>query len=142
LENFDCAALGFGTAEYWHLVIECLKLMSADRNRYLGDPEFVEVPQEELLSKAYAKERATLIDRTRAGKFEHGDPLAPRDASHTTHVTVMDIDGNAVSMTQTINLAFGSRVVVPGTGMLLNDNWRPLIRASVGRTHRVRTSAC
>jgi gamma-glutamyltranspeptidase/glutathione hydrolase len=122
LENFDLAATGFGTSASFHLVIETLKLMFAERERHFGDPAFVDVPVERLLDKGYATARAQLIDTRRAASFVAGEALIPEDRGHTTHVTVMDASGATVSMTQTINLAFGSRVVVPGTGMLLNDN--------------------
>lgn len=122
LENFDIAALGFGTARYWHVVIETLKLMFADRNRYLGDDRFVSYPRDMLLSKDYAKGRACLINLKEAGQFEAGDPLvAGRKGGHTTHLTVTDAEGETVTMTQTIVDLFGARVVVPGTGMVWND---------------------
>ena len=121
LEHFDLKSMGFGTARYWHVLIETLKLMFADRNRYLGDPKFVHFPFDELLDKDYARKRASLIRLDRPADFEGGDPVASRDEGHTTHLTVMAVDGSTVTMTQTINQGFGARVVVPGTGMLLNN---------------------
>ncbi len=143
LENFDLESLGFGTVQYWHLVIETLKLMFADRNRYLGDSRFVEIPQHMLLDKSYARSRASLIDRSHATSFDAGDIPGPN--GHTTHLTVMASDGSTVTMTQTINLGFGSRVTVPGTGMLLNNNMalfdpRPSRPNSVGPYKRMLTA--
>ena len=76
LENFDLKAMGYASADYLHTVIEAMKLAYADRDTYYADPAFVQVPAEGLLSKAYAKERAALIDPKRASKaFIAGDPL-------------------------------------------------------------------
>jgi gamma-glutamyltranspeptidase/glutathione hydrolase len=80
LETFDLKAMGYGSADYLHTVVEAMKLAYADRDSYYADPAFVQVPGEGLLSKAYAKERAKLVDRTRASRaFIAGDPL-PHDS--------------------------------------------------------------
>ena len=122
LEAFDVAALGFGTSEYVHLLAESLKIAFADRDEYLGDPDFVEAPVEGLTSKEYASRRRGEIDLERAGKFAAGRPGAYLgESDNTTHFTVADDEGNVVSMTQTIHEAFGSKVTTPGTGMLLNN---------------------
>ena len=135
LENFDLRSFGFGTARYWHVIIETLKLMFADRNAYLGDPNFVDFPQDALLDKAYAKGRAALIKMDIPQQYEGGEP-APKMDGHTTHLTVMAADGSVVTMTQTINMGFGARAVVPGTGLLLNDNMA-LFDARPGRPNSI-----
>jgi gamma-glutamyltranspeptidase/glutathione hydrolase len=121
LERFDVAGMGFGSPEYIHLFAEVLKVAFADRQRYMGDPWRVPVPVEGLTSKAYAEERAREIgDRARTYTF--GDPSAHQGESQsTTHVSVMDDEGNVVAATQTLFSVFGSCVTAPGTGMLLNN---------------------
>jgi gamma-glutamyltranspeptidase/glutathione hydrolase len=145
LENFDVGAMGFGTVQYWHLLLEVLKVMYADRAKYLGDPDFVAFPQEGLLSKEYAKKRAQEIDLNKASQFAAGDPGSWRESNNTTHLTVMTADGTTVAMTQTLNNTFGSRVVVPGTGLLLNNNMtlfdpRPGLPNSPGPGKRMLTA--
>ncbi len=123
LEGFDVGAMGFGTGESAHLLAETLKIAFADRFEYLGDPDFVEVPVEWLTSKGYAERRRTEIDPERARSYAPGEvTVALGESNNTTHFTVADGDGSVVSMTQTIHEAFGSKVTVPGTGMLLNNN--------------------
>jgi gamma-glutamyltranspeptidase/glutathione hydrolase len=119
LEGFDVAALGFGPAEYFHLIAETLKLGFADRNACTGDPAFVDVPIARLLSKEHAAARRAEIRPDRAGAFG-APPTAPTPA-HTTHVTTADAEGNVVAMTQTINNLFGAKATAPGTGVLLNN---------------------
>ena len=123
LEGFDIDAMGFGTGESAHLLAEVLKIAFADRFEYLGDPDFVEVPVEWLTSKSYADVRRAEIDLDHARSYAPGEVTALiGESNNTTHFTVADGDGNVVSMTQTIHEAFGSKVTVPGTGMLLNNN--------------------
>ena len=118
LEKFNIEAMGFGTKEYIHLLAETLKIIFSDRFRFMGDPDFVDVPVQELVSKRYADIRYSEIDLQKAGSFVHGNPeLQLGESENTTHLTVADNDGNIVSMTQTLNDAFGSRVTVPGTGV-------------------------
>ena len=122
LEKFNIEAMGFGTKEYIHLLAETLKIIFSDRFRFMGDPDFVDVPVQELVSKRYADIRYSEIDLQKAGSFVHGNPeLQLGESENTTHLTVADNDGNIVSMTQTLNDAFGSRVTVPGTGVTLNN---------------------
>jgi gamma-glutamyltranspeptidase/glutathione hydrolase len=120
LEGWDLASIGYGTADYFHLVAEALKLGFADRDASTGDPDFLDIPVERLTSKAYADARRKEIDPARAGRYAGGVPVS--ESAHTTHVTTADADGNLVAMTQTINNLFGSRVTVPGTGIMLNNN--------------------
>ena len=121
LENFDLPSMGFPSARYWHLLIETLKIMFADRAKYLGDPKFIDVPQEQLLDKDYARRRAHEIKLDRPQQYAAGD-VSTGSGGHTTHLTVMAADGSTVTMTTTLNNSFGGRVVVPGTGLLTNNN--------------------
>ena len=125
LENFDLAAIGReDPIEAAHIVSEAFKLAFADRAFWLGDSDFVTVPRG-LASKDYAKELAARIDRKHAIEVkEHGSP--PNLAQdvfgrHTTHIAAADTAGNWVAITATVNTTFGSKVIVPGTGVILND---------------------
>lgn len=120
LEGYDVAGLGFGTADTLHLLAECLKIAFTDRAAHVGDPATVEVPVDWLISHAYAAERRAGIEMDRAAPLAAGVPPSVESAT-TTHVTAADDDGNIVAMTQTINNAFGARVIAPGTGILLNN---------------------
>ncbi|MBJ27325.1 MAG: gamma-glutamyltransferase [Chloroflexi bacterium] len=144
LENFDVRSLGFGTAKYWHLLIETLKIMFADRAKFLGDPKFVDFPHDALLDKSYAKFRASQIRMDQPGIPEGGDP-ASVTSGHTTHLSIMAADGSAVTMTTTLNNSFGGRVMVPGTGLLINNNMalfnpNPGLPNSVGPYKRMLTA--
>jgi gamma-glutamyltranspeptidase / glutathione hydrolase len=120
LEEFDVAEMGFGTADSIHLLLESMKKAFADRNRYTGDPDFVEVPVDRLISKHHVEDFIDNIDMDKASpEFNPGRSSIEPD--HTTHLTVADSEGNVVAATQTINELFGSKVTVPGTGMLLNN---------------------
>jgi len=119
LEGFDLRAMGFGTVESSHLLIETLKVAFADRFAYLGDPATIDIPLDWLLSKDYAASRRVDVEGAQAQQAVAGQPGA--ESSYTTHLTTADADGNMVSMTQTINELFGSKVTVAGTGMLLNN---------------------
>lgn len=122
LEGFDIAEIGYGTAEYFHLILETLKLCWADRFAYLGDPDQVSIPLEILLSKEFAASRRKLLNPTEKGNYSEGDiDLINRESNDTTHMTIADSQGNVVASTQTLNEAFGSKVITPGTGMLLNN---------------------
>ncbi|HEY2573050.1 MAG TPA: gamma-glutamyltransferase [Verrucomicrobiaceae bacterium] len=122
LETCDLAAMS--TADRLHVMAEAMKLAFADRAFWLGDPDFVKVPRG-LIDPDYAKQLAGKIELTHATTVSgHGAP--PRwdgdvFGKHTTHLSAADAEGNWVAMTQTINTAFGSKVIVPGTGILLND---------------------
>jgi gamma-glutamyltranspeptidase/glutathione hydrolase len=122
LEGYDLAEMGAGSADYLHLLIESMKLAYADRSRYLGDPDFVDVPVARLIDKGYAERlRATIGDRARsAAEIAPGSEM-PGESSDTTHFTVADRFGNVVSNTYTLNFSFGSHIAVPGTGLLLNN---------------------
>ncbi len=120
LENFDIGAMEVNSKEYLHLFSEVFKLCYADRAKYMGDPNFVQVPLAGLLSKDYAKELAKRVDLTAARPPEAGDPWRHESMS-TTHFSIADSQGNLVAVTRTINHFFGSAVVPEGTGFLLND---------------------
>ena len=122
LEAFDLRALA-GAARV-HVMAEAMKLAFADRAFWLGDPDFTPVPRG-LLDKAYARSLAARIQLDHAlDVAAHGEPPhAGTDVfqKHTTHFSVADAEGNWVACTATINTSFGSKVIVPGTGILLND---------------------
>ncbi len=125
LERFDLKALHQrDPAQFYHVIAEAMKRAFADRAYWLGDPSFASVPRG-LTDKSYAAQLARGIDPTRAVPVEaHGRP--PRWAEdhfgkHTTHIAAVDGEGNWVALTTTINDAFGSKVIVPGTGVLLNN---------------------
>ncbi len=118
LEAYDISTKGFGTADSVHLLAEVLKIGFEDRNQYTGDPAFVDVPVSMLIDKAYADSRRSEIDLGAARKV---NTAYSRESNHTTHLTAADQDGNVIAATHTIHSAFGSKVTVPGTGMLLNN---------------------
>ena len=123
LEAYPIGALGHNGAETLHLMAETMKRAYADRAAHLGDADFWPVPVEGLTSKAYAESLGAGIDRdhgTPANALAPGNPQA-YESPDTTHYTVMDSDGNVVSNTTTINFSFGSGIVAPGTGILLNN---------------------
>lgn len=125
LENFDVAAIyRRDPGEYLHLVAEAMKLAFADRAYWLGDPDFARVPRG-LADKQYAKNLAAKIDLAKATPVPtHGIPSGANDnvfQKHTTHVAAADAAGNWVAMTQTVNTSYGCKVIVPGTGVMLNN---------------------
>ena len=145
LEGFDPRGLGFGTADYYHLIAEVLKIGFADRNACTGDPAFVDIPVERLLSREHAAARRAQIHPDRAGSYGPSVAGVPAGSAHTTHLTTADAEGNVVAMTQTINSLFGSKATVPGTGMLLNNTMalfdpHPGTPASVAPGKRVTSS--
>ncbi len=118
LECFDLAGYGFGSLEHLHVMAEAIGLAYADRFEYMGDPGFIDVPQKGMVSKNYAKELHRRINFKKALKITPGNPWPHEE---TTALTVVDKDRNAVAINQTIVNAFGSGVVIPGTGILLNN---------------------
>ncbi|MHC9056667.1 gamma-glutamyltransferase [Pantoea sp. y20] len=123
LENFDLAKFGFGSADAMQVMAEAEKYAYADRSEYLGDPDFVKVPQQALTSKAYAKTLAQQIDVNKARPSSEIKPgkLAPYESNQTTHFSVVDKDGNAVAVTYTLNTYFGSGIVAGQSGILMNN---------------------
>ncbi len=123
LEGFPIAFLAHNSADTIHLMAEAMKLAYADRSMHLGDPDFWKVPIKGLTSKRYAADlrQAIRLDRARpSSTFGAGNPL-PYESNETTHFSVMDRAGNAVSNTYTINFSYGSGIVAEGTGILLNN---------------------
>ncbi|ABD85600.1 Gamma-glutamyltransferase [Rhodopseudomonas palustris BisB18] len=122
LEGFQLRELPQGSAASLHLLIEAMKRGYADRARYLGDPAFVNAPLAALLSKDYAKKQRAGIDPQRATPWTEALPaLPPREGENTTHYSVVDADGNAVSNTYTLNFSYGIGLIAAGTGVLLNN---------------------
>jgi gamma-glutamyltranspeptidase/glutathione hydrolase len=129
LEGFDLANEGQSSGDALHLLAEAQKLTFADRNEYVADPDFVDVPAAELTDKDYAESRRGEIDPEKASSYKPGDLEQAGQSSgedentegSTTHISVIDADGNAVALTCTIEQAFGSAVVAEDTGFLLNN---------------------
>ncbi|BAY74448.1 gamma-glutamyltransferase [Nostoc linckia NIES-25] len=138
----DLKSLGWHHPDAIHLMVEAMKIAYSDRSQYLGDPDFVKVPVQELISPAYAKKRRQEINMDKARPSTEVKPgnlnsevqtpnskclpfpssPCPRyESPETTHLTVVDEQRNAVSLTFTINLGFGAGVVTPGTGIILNN---------------------
>ncbi len=123
LENFPITQLGHNTADTLHLMSEAMKRAYADRSEFLGDPDFVSVPVKQLINKQYANSLAkkiTLNKTTPSSEIKPGK-LAPYESDQTTHYSVVDKWGNAVSNTYTLNFSYGSGLVAAGTGILLNN---------------------
>ncbi|RCJ24300.1 gamma-glutamyltransferase [Nostoc minutum NIES-26] len=149
----DLKSLGWHHPDALHLMIEAMKIAYADRSQYLGDPDFVKVPVQQLISPAYAKKRRQEINMQKAQPATEVKPVTPEilqrfsevdtqtqgnniirlpyqsrqlhatqhESPETSHLTVVDEQHNAVSLTFTINLGFGAGVVTPGTGIVLNN---------------------
>ncbi|MBL8756312.1 MAG: gamma-glutamyltransferase, partial [Planctomycetes bacterium] len=121
LERFDLRGLGHGGSESMHLLAEVMRRAYADRSRWLGDPDHYAVPVEGLLAKDYLDKLAAGIDQKRRTEVQPGLPPGAKESDDTTHLSVVDKDGNAVAITTTINSTFGSCLVVDGAGFLLNN---------------------
>ncbi len=122
LEGFPMPAMPQGSAPSLHLLIEAMKRGYADRARYLGDPAFVSAPVAILISKDYAAKQRAGIDPDHATPWTDALPATPpREGSNTTHFSVVDGAGNAVSNTYTLNFSYGVGLVAEGTGVLLNN---------------------
>lgn len=138
LEPFDLKASGPGSAKSLHLMAEAMKLGYADRARFLGDTDFVKVPLAGFTSKAYGVERAKLIDPDHAKSAKElgaGDPWA-FESHNTTHFSVADAEGNAVSNTFTLGADFGSGVMVAGAGFVLNNQMNNYSHAAAWRAQK------
>jgi len=123
LENLDLRKDDYQSSKYVHYLIETLKRVYFDRAEYLGDSDFVYVPVQKLISKDYAKKLFHQINPEKATEFDAVDTKSVFDyeSPETTHYSVIDKDGNAVSVTTTINSSYGSSIVVEGAGFLLNN---------------------
>src|SRR5215475_3279533 len=122
LEGYQLSDLKQGSPASLHLLIEAMKRAYADRARYLGDPAFVNAPTNILLAKDYAAKQRASIDADHAtAAADVATALPPREGSNTTHYSVVDRNGNAVSNTYTLNFPYGVGLVADGTGVLLNN---------------------
>ena len=122
LEGYDIAKMGSGSADAIHLMAEAMKRAYADRARYLGDPDFNhDMPLAKLTSKEYAADLRKTINATRASQSSPTTFEWPHESDETTHISIVDGDRNAVSMTYTLEQGYGVKIVVPGAGFLLNN---------------------
>jgi gamma-glutamyltranspeptidase/glutathione hydrolase len=138
LEAYDLGKMGDRSAQSMHYTLEAFRRAFFDRAEFMGDPDFAKIPVAQLIDKKYGMAWGETIDPARAtpsGNLkrpavfsqleqyaaEHPPAMVPHETNHTTHYSVMDADGNAVSVTTTINDWFGSRVTADGLGFLLND---------------------
>jgi gamma-glutamyltranspeptidase / glutathione hydrolase len=114
---------GAGSAAAIHFVAEAMRRFYADRSRYLGDPDFVKIPVAGLVDSAYLRQRRATINPERATPSAEVLPGAPagHESSETTHYNVVDTEGNAVSVTYTLNGGYGSGITIPGAGFLMNN---------------------
>ena len=122
LEGYPLKDLGYRSAQSVHYQIEAMRHAYVDRNSYLGDPDFVKNPLDRLLDKGYAEKIRAAIDPQKAAVSKDLKPgVAPHEGSNTTHYSIVDGQGNAVSVTYTLNDWFGAKVTAAKTGVLLNN---------------------
>src|SRR6476619_5936349 len=128
LEHFDPRNLEPYSAEYFHLLAQAIQLCWADRTKFLGDPDVNEIPLADLLSDSNTRTKAQQIsllspqgERQGEGRNARSPQTPPHDRmNHTANVTILDQFGNLVSITATQGMVFGSQVVIPGTGLIMN----------------------
>ena len=123
LENHNVSKIEHNSSEYINLLTEIMKYAYADRSKYLGDPDYYKVPVSQIISKNYAK---TINEKITVGKVTPSSVIYPgtfsdNESYETTHFSIVDKDGNAVSSTYTLNSTFGSGVVIKDTGILMNN---------------------
>ena len=121
LEGFDMASLGHNSPAYIHHLTEAMRLAYRDRAQFLADTDFVDVPLDRLTSKGYADELRGRISSDQAGHSEPSQLVMAEESPETTHYSVVDADGMAVSVTYTLEQGYGSKITVPGAGFLLNN---------------------
>ena len=125
LERFPMEQFGHNSADSVHVMTEAMRMAYADRSKYLGDPDYVSIPLDHLTSKQYALGLAQKIEMDSASPslsvFPGAEMKSPYESHETTHFSVIDAAGNAVSNTYTLNFSYGSKLMVPGTGILLNN---------------------
>ncbi|ELH9339400.1 gamma-glutamyltransferase [Campylobacter jejuni] len=123
MENANIENLGFASSKTLHIMVEAMRQAYADRSEYMGDPDFVKIPLDKLTSKEYAKEIYAKIPKDKALPSSKVKPGLGQihEGHNTTHYSVLDSKGNAVSITYTINASYGSGAAVEGAGFLLND---------------------
>ena len=126
LEEFPLDTMGWNSSDYFHLLTEVERRAYADRSVHLGDPDFWEVPTQMLISKNYAKSRIRNIDLNKATPSSEisASTINQYESTETTHYSVIDQWGNAVSVTTTINLNYGNGHVVEGAGFFLNNEMK------------------
>lgn len=137
LEGYDIGAAGPNTSRNVHLMAEAMRRAYRDRALYLGDPDQVDVPVQRLTGEAWAAERRSGIDPSRASVSSPADVTLGYESPETTHYSVVDAEGRAVSVTYTLEQGYGSGIVVPGAGFLLNNemgdfNGRPGLTDAAG----------
>jgi gamma-glutamyltranspeptidase / glutathione hydrolase len=120
MEGYNLAGIGYGSAEALHIVSDAIGLAFADRFKYMGDPGYVKVPQKAMVSKKYAAKLRERIKPDKATVIEQGDPW-PYEPECTTALTAADKAGNMVAINQTLVNSFGSGIVIPGTGIVMNN---------------------
>jgi gamma-glutamyltranspeptidase/glutathione hydrolase len=123
LEQFDVGSMGAGSADSVHVLAEAMRLAFADRSKHLGDPDFYPVPVDWLTSKDYGRELAATIDMAEARPSDDvlpGVAVQP-ESPDTTHISIIDAQGNVVSKTYTLNLSYGSGIAIDGGGFLMNN---------------------
>jgi gamma-glutamyltranspeptidase / glutathione hydrolase len=122
LEGYDLKANGYGSAKNIHLTAEAMRRAFADRARYLGDPDFEkDIPMPMLISKDYAAQQRKSINPDKASKSSTTSFQFTSESPETTHISIVDAKRNAVALTYTLEYGYGSRIVVPGAGFLLNN---------------------
>ncbi|MDQ3220788.1 MAG: gamma-glutamyltransferase [Acidobacteriota bacterium] len=123
LEAYDVRSMGYNSSAKYHVLAEASRRAFADRAEFMADPDFADVPVNQLIDKKYIAERRSTIDLAKATssrEIGHGQ-IVGKEPTETTHFTVVDAAGNVVTNTYTINDLYGSRVTAKGTGVLLND---------------------
>ncbi|BAH39377.1 MAG TPA: gamma-glutamyltransferase [Gemmatimonas aurantiaca] len=137
LEGMDLKAMGHNSPQYVHSLVESMRRAFRDRALYLGDPDFTQPPIAKLTSKTYAKELRATIDPNKASPSSPADVAQGYESDETTHYSVVDKDGMAVSVTYTLEAGYGLGAVVDGAGFLLNNemgdfNGKPGLTDSTG----------
>jgi len=142
LENFDLGKYKSNSTVTYHLLGEALRRGHMDRSRHIGDPSFYDVPVEKIISKKRARELAKTINFKSASSYKS---MSPDDfleeSKDTTHFSIVDEDGNAVSNTYTLGYSFGSGVTIPGTGILMNNHMNNFAYRYGDRSIRGRTAS-
>ena len=130
VEPHDIGAMGYQSSEAAHLMGEAMRRVYADRAKWLGDPDHVDVPTEGLIRKSYMQERMANYDSSRitpSDSVAAGEPMIASESMETTHYSVADSSGMAVSVTTTINSGYGSKVVVDGAGFFMNNEMNDFV---------------
>jgi gamma-glutamyltranspeptidase/glutathione hydrolase len=124
IDDYPLAEMGHNSADYVHVVAEAMRRAFADRSYYLGDPDFVDIPMQEMISESYNSRRMesfSMDEATPSSSLSHGEISGFSESTETTHFSIIDEEGNAVAVTTTLNGSFGSHVSVSGAGFLLNN---------------------